>query len=552
MKKSYLKNVRTVAFAFAMLTSLVSGAAAQGLSAADAAGTLPLTIEEAVRLAIEHNADLSIVRLDGDVQLARIAQSRSAFTPLFATTFARASNATPPSNFLLGTGGVTVADLFSSTGVQQRLQWGGGAWSLSWNSARTTSNSPISSFDPSVQSGFQFAFSQPLVKDRSVDEARHQYGIAKRNQAISDLQLREAVVQTVAAVKQAYWLLKAAQANVAVQQQSLDLAVELARQNRIRVAAGQNPPVDLVQAEAEVAQRRDNLIRATATAGDAEDGLKRLIIDPSDAAFWNVRLNPVDEPSTGGARPDVNGAVEKARSDRSDIARAGVELQNARDTVEFLDNQRRVDVRIEGSYGANGLGGTQLLRGDGFPGAVIGRQDRGLGDSLGQVFTSDFPTWSIGFTVNYPLGHSYEAASFARAEVERRQKEQAIASLQVQAVETVRRAGRQIQSAVERIDAARAGETLAQQRLQDEQRRYDVGLSTTFLVTQAQRDLVEARVTLLQTLLDYESALVNFEAVQQAPPRDAAGQIGVQGGNIVALPAPAPRGLFPPTGLSAF
>ncbi len=149
-------------------------------------------------------------------------------------------------------------------------------------------------------------------------------------------------------------------------------------------------------------------------------------------------------------------------------------------------------------------------------------------------------------TVSYPLGRSYEAASLARAEVERRQAAQRIASLRVQAAETVRRAGRQIHSTAERVDAARAGATLAEQRLEAEQRRYEVGLSTTFLVTQAQRDLLEAQVNLLQTTLDYESALVNFEAVQQAPPLAAATPWACSGSIVLPLPAPAPRGIFRP------
>jgi outer membrane protein TolC len=164
------------------------------------------------------------------------------------------------------------------------------------------------------------------------------------------------------------------------------------------------------------------------------------------------------------------------------------------------------------------------------------------------VFTNDFPTWSVGFTVSHPLGQSFEAANHARAEVERRQAEQRIASLRLQVAEGVRRAGRQIHSTAERVDAAKAGETLAQQRLDDERRRFDVGLSTTFLVTQAQRDLVQARVNLLQTTLDYESALVTFEAVQQAPPMAAGHTVGVQGANIVLVPTQAPRGIFRPAG----
>jgi hypothetical protein len=108
----------------------------------------------------------------------------------------------------------------------------------------------------------------------------------------------------------------------------------------------------------------------------------------------------------------------------------------------------------------------------------------------------------------------------------------------------IRQAGRQIQSNAERVDASRAGATLAQQRLDAEQRRYEVGLSTTFLVTQAQRDLLQAEVNLLQTTLDYQSSLVNFEAVQQAPRLTGGDTVGLRGSNVVLLPTPAPRGLF--------
>ena len=125
-----------------------------------------------------------------------------------------------------------------------------------------------------------------------MDLARQQTIVARRNLESSELRVRESVVQTTAAVKQAYWTLKATLANVTVQQRSLELAQELARQNKARVDVGQTPPLDLLQAEAEVAQRRENLIRANTAAGDAEDRLRRLIMDPADASFWRVRLDP--------------------------------------------------------------------------------------------------------------------------------------------------------------------------------------------------------------------------------------------------------------------
>ncbi len=545
---------RTVVTAVVLAVFLGASAMAQDRTAVadQSVRTLPLSLDEAVRRAVENNPELAIVKLETEADTARIGESRSAFTPMFSTSLGRSSTVTPPASLLQGERGVDVNDLFSLTDVRQRLPWGSGTWSASWDTARTTSDSPFSSFDPSLQSGLQLAFSQPLLKDRKIDSARQQLIIAKKNQQSSDLRFREAAVQTMAAVKQAYWTFKATLANVNVQQRSLELAQELARENKVRVDAGQIPPLDLVQAEAEVAQRRENLIRARTLAEDAEDALRRLIVDPNDVSFWRVRLEPTEEPTRVAAPPDVDAAVAKALGERYDLTRAGYELDKAKTTVDFFQNQRLPDVRVETSYRSNGLAGTQFLRTGGFPGVVTGTRRLGLGDALGQVFTSDFPTWSLGLTVSYPLGKSYEEASMARAEVERRQAAARIASLRIQAAETVRRAGRQIHSTSQRIDAARAGATLAEQRLDSEQRRYQVGLSTTFLVTQAQRDLLEAQVNLLQTMLDYESALVNFEAVQQAPPLIEGDTVGAKGAPVLPLPIPAPRGLFRPGAGSGF
>jgi outer membrane protein len=514
--------------------------------------TLQLTLEEAVRRAVEHNPDLAIVRLDTEADAARVGQSRGAFAPVFSTILGSSGNVAPPATLFTGDRGVHTNDQFSSTGVRQRLPWGAGTWSVSWDTSRTTTNSPFTTFDPSLQSGVQIAFSQPLLKDRKIDAARQQYIIAKRNQESSELRFRESVVQTVAAVKQAYWTLKATVANVTVQQRSLELAEELARQNKVRVDAGQIPPLDLVQAEAEVAQRRENLIRAHTAAADAEDRLRRLIMDPADASFWRTSVDPVEEPTGRVPLPDVDAAVATALNRRYDITRAGHDLENARTNVEFLGNQRLPDVRLETSYRGSGLAGTQFVRTGPFPGVVTGNVNRSFGDALSQAFSPDYPTWSVGVTVSYPLGRSYEEASFARAEIERRQAGQRIASLKLDAAETIRQAARQIQSTAERVDAARAGATLAEQRFDAEQRRYEVGLSTTFLVTQAQRDLLQAQVNLLQTNLDYESSLVNFEAVQQAPPVAAGGTVGLKGASIVLLPTPSPRGIFRPGAAGGF
>ena len=540
-------SIHNLSVSAAILVALAAGpAAGQGQAPSQEAGreTLRLTLDDAVRRAIASNPDLAVVKIGTEVEAARVGESRSAFVPQLSSSIGRSSSATPPSTLLLGQRGVDVDDWFSSTGVRQRLPWGSGTWSVSYDTARTATNSPFSSFDPSLQSGFQISFSQPLLRDRAIDAARQQYLISKRNEQSADLRYRESEVQAIAAVKQAYWTLKATLANVDVQQRSLDLAKQLARDTKVRVDAGQNPPLDLVQAEAEAAQRRENLIRARATAEDAEDALRRLIADPADPGFWQIHLDPVESPTPSGVMPDIDAAVMKALGERYDLARAGHDLENAQTTVKFLDNQRLPDVRLETSYRGSGLAGTEFVRDGGFPGVITGTRNRGYGTALGQVFSNDYPSWSLGVTVSYPLGRSYEEAGRVRAEAEARQAQQRIASLRLKAAETVRRAGRQIRSAAERVDAARAGAGLAEQRLDTEQRRYDVGLSTTFLVTQAQRDLLEAQVNLLQTMLDYESSLVSFEAVQLAAPASDADRGPVTGQPVLPLPTAAPRGIF--------
>jgi outer membrane protein len=507
---------------------------------------LALTLDDAVRRAVDHNPDLAVVRLGTEIQAAHVGESRTAYTPVFSSTFGRSSNVAPPTSALLGTGGVDTRDWFATTGVRQHVPWGNGTWSVSWDTSRTTSNSPLNNFDPSLQSGLEVAFSQPLIRDRKMDVARQQYLIAKRNEASSELQFRETVVGTVAAVKQAYWTLKALRANVTVQERSLALAEQLATENGVRVRLGQSPPIDLVQADAESADRRENLIRARAAADDGEDRLRRLIMDPTETSFWQVRLETADEPSGRMPLPDVEALVAKAMTDRTDVARARNAVSNAATNVEYFANQRLPDVRLEASYFGSGLGGAQLLRTGAFPGVVTGTVNSGFGGVLGQAFGPDYPTWSLGVTVSHSVGRSFERVREVQAEAERRQAVARVASLQLDVAASIRQSARQMRSTAEREDAARAGATLAAQRLDAEQRRYGVGLSTTFLVTQAQRDLLQAEVNLLQATLDYQSSVVSFEALQLAPALSPGAPLIIDGSAVQPVPTPTPRGIFPP------
>ena len=306
-----------------------------------------------------------------------------------------------------------------------------------------------------------------------------------------------------------------ARAAVTVQQQSLDLSLELERNNKARVDVGQSPPLDLVSARAEVALRRENLIVAQTLVRQSEDTLRLLIINPNRPDFWFVRLDPADQVPPIGPPPDVDAAVLNALAQRTDLQRSQRQLENDQTAVALAKNATLPDLRLQASYLTNGLGGTELTRTGGFPGTVVGEQFVPFGDVLRQLVTASYPTWTVGLTVRYPLGRSSEQAVLARTTLERDQNLARLRSSELKVVREVRQAAMQLEQNRQRIDTTRVSRELSEQRLDAEQRRFEVGMSTNFNVIQAQRDLAEARNGELRAQLDYQQALIAYETVQK-------------------------------------
>jgi outer membrane protein len=476
---------------------------------------LKLTRDDAVKMAVDNNPDLAVTRLEPGISDADVSAARAAFLPTFNTSMLRNSNSTPPANLFSGEAGIQTDYWSGTAGVRHTLPWGGASYDLSFNGQRATTDNPFTSFTPSVTSALQAIFSQPLLRNFKTDPLRTQVELANRNRDISDIQVRERTAQVSADAEAAYWALVAALASVAVQQHSLDLSLELERTNRARVDVGQSPPLDLVAARAEVAQRQETLIVARTTALQAEDVLRTLIVDPKRSDYWSVRLDPADRQPGVSGPPDVDVAVRRALAERSDVAQSRKEIENRETNITLAKNQTLPDLRAQATYLTNGQGGSRLLRTNGFPGTIVGTQNTSFGDVLGQVLTSDFPTWTVGVTLSYPLGHSVDQANLARARIERDQAAARERSLELSVVREVRDAALRLEQNRQRIETAKLGRELAEQRLDAEQRRFEVGMSTSFLVIQAQRDLAVARDNELRSYLDYQLSNVNFERAQR-------------------------------------
>jgi len=210
-------------------------------------------------------------------------------------------------------------------------------------------------------------------------------------------------------------------------------------------------------------------------------------------------------------------------------------------SLRFWQNQTRPAVDLQLSYGAQGIGGPQLERtgtgvGSGLTGNTI---PGGYSDALALLRARDFPTWNASVTVSYPLGGNNADGQYARTRVLRTQQSTRLRALELQVATEVTNAAVQVQANLRRVDASRAARALAERRLEAEQSKFEVGLSTNFFVVQAQRDLADAQNVELRALTDLQRALVTFERAQEAPAggnfgggAGATGNTGATNGNI--------------------
>jgi outer membrane protein TolC len=503
-----------------LLTALPVHASAQApqTPTAPAGPVRALSLDEAVRLALEQNLSLQVQRIAPQVADETIRQARTAWTPTVTGGASLNSADSAPDSFLSGSADTVKSDLFqSSFGVQQLLPWGS-SYSVSWDASRSTSNSIFTNFNPRLRSGLSMAFRQPLLRDRTIDSARQQLLISKRNREISDVELRGAVVGTIRSVKSAYYDLAFAYANLQVQKQSLELARQTLKDNRTRVEVGTMAPIDIVEAESEVARNEENVIVAEASIKTAEDRLRSLVFDPGQAEFWTMTLEPTDkvEVVVPSSAIDVDAAVRNALEKRTDLIQARKQIENTEVSIRYLRNQVLPQVNFEADLSTSGLGGTQFLRGPGFPGEIIGEVSRSLWSVQGDVFGFDYPNWTLGVSVSYPLGTSAAQANLARTRLQLNQSQLQIRNVELQVGTQVRDAARQVNTNLKRIDATRAAQALAERRLEAEQKKFGVGMSTSFQVFQAQRDLATARNNYLRAAIDYHKSQADFEAVQEA------------------------------------
>ncbi len=474
---------------------------------------LALQIEEAVAMALEKNLDIAVERLNPVSVDWTLRSLQANFNPQATSTLGFNSTYQLPTSQLIGGQRVKSDQTTWNFGVNQSLPWLGTSYSVSFNNRLQDNNNSFITFNPQYNSTLQAQIVQPLLRGRAVDNTRTQITVTRINREISELQLRTTVVNTLAEVRNAYWDLVFANEVVDTARRSLELADKLVEDNKIRVEVGTLAPIDVVQAEAEAASRRQTLALLEAQARTAELTLKQLIVSGTADPVWGMRLNPTDRPTIVEQPVPLEQALRNALAARTDLTERRRNLESIEANLALLRNQRMPSANLVANYGGQGIGGTRIIR-QGTGGPIIEEIPGGYQDALDLLWRREYPTWTAQVQISYPIGGNPQAAQYERALIGQEQSLTQIRSLELQIAAEVTNARLQVEANRQRVEAARIARDLSQRRLEAEQSKFDVGLSTNYFVVQAQRDLLTAENTELRATLDYQQSLVDFERIQ--------------------------------------
>lgn len=418
------------------------------------------------------------------------------------TGVANLSQNTATGNFTYGQGWATGTDM-----------------SLSFDNSRQISNARFSGLQPAINSSFRFQLRQHLLQGFGFLPNLRFIWIAKNDRKISESSFRQQVSTTVAQIQNIYWDLVSAYENVKVNERSVALAQKTLSDNQRQVQIGTLAPIEVVRAQSALASAQQALIVAQTNLELQQSLTKNALTRslPKGSPLIGAPVIPTDimQLPAEEANPPIEQLVDDAVAHRPEIEQSDIDLSNRRITEKSAKNALLPTVDLFGFYGASGLAGdpTKLTRcaTPAAPGCIPG--DTGFSDAFGNLFDSSAPDKGVGVNILIPIRNRAAQAQAARSQLEYRQAELRLQQLKNQVGIDVRNAQFALQQNRAQVKAAQDAETLAEQSLDAEQKKYALGASTNTLVLSAQRDLTQAQSNLVTAMSAYEKSRVQLAFV---------------------------------------
>lgn len=509
----------------------------------DASQQHPLSLRDAISLALENNKDIEVARENVRIAEFDLRGAQGAYDPRLTTGafYERAEN--PISSFLAGgQNGSTVQGNFSGNArIEGQSGLLGGSYHFDVSSGRFTSNSQFTALSPQYPTAFSLTYTQPLWRGLKFDNSRRQIEIARKNLSLTDAQFRQRAIDTITNVQRAYWDLVFALRNLQVQREAVETARTELEHNKRLVNEGQLAPIDVVAAQAQISTYEQGVFSALEEVSRTENNLKNLIAQNKQSTMWTESILPVDSVDLAVPNVALPDALQMAMENRPELQQSTVLKEINQLDQKYYKEQTKPAIDLVGTYGSSGLAGTLNAAGDNpFTASQLELRARvdelsrlvsppleplpalpqqtlsqdligGFGKSVENLFTNRFNTVKVGVQISLPLRNRTAEAQLGRSLVEGEriatQREQLEQSIQVE----VRNALQSMRSAEARLRAAVATREANEQQFASEQRKLDAGQSTTFLVLDRQTTLTNARSMELKAQTDLNKAIADLQ-----------------------------------------
>ena len=504
----------------------------------DMAEQQPLTLREAIALALRNNKDIEVARDNVKIAEFDLLTARGSYDPRFSaqTYFERIK--TPATNVLSGAATVQTDDFTGTTRFEGLTPKYGGSYRVDFSSIRLTSNSTFNVLNPSYPTALTFSYSQPLLRGLRIDLPRRQIEVAKKNLSLTDAQFRQKAIEVITNVQRSYWDLVFALRNLQIQRDSLTDSRSQLAHNRRMVAEGTLAPIDEVAAQNQVAIFEQSEFAALEEVNRAENNLKNMIAENRQAKLWGLSLIPTDQADLTLPQISLNEAMTAAIQNRQELKQSDLARE-----INLLDQKLYTDltkpeINVVGSYGVVGNAGTQVTSTNPLsasndlvrarvnqlsvlsglqplpaPPAVTISPDLSGGyfQSLSNLGSNQFNNFRVGMAISLPLRNRTAEGQLGHSLVEGKriatQREQLEQLIQVE----VRNALQSLATTEARVRSAAIARSTAEQQYESEKRKLDAGQSTVFLVLERQTALAVARGNELRAQTDLNKAMAELQ-----------------------------------------
>lgn len=501
----------------------------------------PLTIREALALALENNKDIEVARHNVKIAEFDLTAFRGVYDPRLSSASYYERIDSPISSFLSGgsNGSLTNSDFTGTARLEGLTPKFGGNYRLDFSSVRSTTNNAFTALNPQYPTALTFNYTQPLLRGLRFDNQRRQIEIARKNLSLTDAQFRQRAIETITSVQRAYWDLVFALRNLQVQRDAVRDARTQLEHNKRLVQEGSLAPIDVVAAEAQVAGFEQGLFSSLEEVSRTENNLKNLIAENRQADIWTVSIVPTDSVDLVVPQVSLPEALKAAMDNRTELQQSNVIREINQIDQKYFKEQTKPAIDLVGSYGMIGLAGSISTSGSNpFTASsaqirervdllsrlqgleplaaqpvqtispnLIGRYNQSIQNLLGNQYNN----FRVGVQISLPLRNRTAEAQLGRSLVEgeriKTQREQLEQSIQVD----VRNALQAVRSAEARLRAAGIARSASEQQYQSEQRKLDVGQSTVFLVLERQTALTTARGNELRAQTDLNKAIAELQ-----------------------------------------